>query len=249
MTGHFTSGQDDAERARIERARIDTVYAARRYDVDPEYADTNPVYLHRSQSIERAYVAALRTAKLQPQLAQLRILDYGCGNGRWFGRWLAWGASSANLVGVDVRASAIASARESLPRCEFEILNGTCTKFAPASFDIVCQNLVLSSILDDDIRQSVASDMLRLLRPGGLILVCDFRFDNPRNRDVRAVRAADLRQLFRPCIEVARFRVVLAPPVARSIVPRSWLAAVALEGVFPFLRTHVLLALRKPPIP
>jgi SAM-dependent methyltransferase len=229
-----------------EIARIGAVYERRQYDVDQEYSDLNPVYLHRIQTLERWYLDALRLTGLDTRLAELKVLDYGCGNGRWFGRWLAWGAQPANLVGVDVREAALDMARRSFPHCRFGTLESAGSLLAAGTYDIVFQNLVLSSILDDELRRATAADMIRVVKPGGTILICDFRFDNPRNPDVRAVRSSEVLDLFRGCALVRSRRAVLAPPLARVVVPRSWFAAVALEQCLPFLRTHLCLVLRKP---
>ena len=229
-----------------ESERLEDVYGKRSYDVDPEYSDLNPVYLHRVQAIERETLAALRRSGHGDRLPELRVLDYGCGNGRWLGRWLAWGVAGERLVGADVRPSAVAAARHNVPGVEVATMSDGRVAAADAGFDIVSATLVFSSILSDEIRAAAAADMTRLLRPGGLLVVCDFRFDNPRNPDVRALTSTELATLFPGLEPVSRRKVVLAPPIARRVVPRSWTAANLLETWFPVLRTHAVVALRRP---
>ena len=40
-------------------------------------------------------------------------------------------------------------------------------------------------------KQKVAAEMLRVVKPQGLILWYDFRYNNPRNSNVRGIGAAE----------------------------------------------------------
>ena len=80
-----------------------------------------------------------------------------------------------------------------------------------------------------------------MLRPGGLLLVSDFRV-NPRNPRGRPLRIGELRGLFAPRpVEVEQ--VTLAPPIVRALGGRRGLCG-PLERL-PFLRTHLLAAVVK----
>ncbi len=229
-----------------ETSRLRKIYEARRYDVDPAYCDANPVNLQRVQSMERAALRALSQAGLADRLGELDVLDFGCGNGKWFGRWLAWGAMPEGLVGVDARPEAIALARRRFPGSCFQVSDPDQLPFEDERFDVVSQNVAFSSILDPELRAICATELSRVLRPGGLLLWCDLAFDNPRNPDVKAVKARELRTLF-PRLELVRIdRLVLAPPLAKQVVPASWLAARILDHGVPLLRTHLHAVLRKP---
>ena len=229
-----------------ESRRLDDVYEARSYDADPAYTDVNPVYLHRVHSIERATLTALRKSGLSDRIQELRVLDYGCGNGRWLGRWLAWGVPGPNLCGTDIRPNAVQRAQHNFPSAQIETISEGAAPFPDGGFDVVNATLVFSSILDDDVRHAVASDMVRLLRPGGVLLVCDFTWNNPRNPDVRAVGLDELARLMPGLRPDFQRKLVLAPPVARRVVPTSWLLGDLLETLVPPLRTHMLVALRQP---
>jgi ubiquinone/menaquinone biosynthesis C-methylase UbiE len=228
-----------------EIERIDAIYTQRRYDTDLEYSDVNPIYLHRIHSMERATLIGLKTVGLDVKLSDLKVLDYGCGNGRWFGRWIAWGATPSNLTGVDLRANAIELASNSCPSCHFQLMVNGRIPFADASFDVVIQNLVFSSILDDNYRREAAREMMRVLKPNGILLWCDFTFNNPINANVKAVTKHEIRNLFSGFDEVVMQKVILAPPVARRLVPLSWLLADIAETCFPCLRTHIFAIFRK----
>jgi len=62
--------------------------------------------------------------------------------------------------------------------------------------------------------------------------------NNPRNRDVRGVPLARLRQLF-PQAAITHRRVTLAPPLARPLC-RLHPGLYPIANALPLLRTHVL---------
>lgn len=230
-----------------ERERMEAVYAARGYDTDPAYSDTNPVYLQRMQAVERRYLEYLDLAGLAGDLGQVRVLDYGCGNGRWMGRWLAWGARPENLAGLDIRSSAVAQARELFPQVSFFSTDDHQSP-SETGFDLVTLNLVLSSVLSDEARKRVADDVRARVRPGGFVIVYDFRFNNPRNPDVRALHRHEVKSLF-GMAELAHRKVVLAPPVARRLIPLTWVGGVIVEAMAPMARTHAISLLQNAPGP
>jgi hypothetical protein len=62
-----------------------------------------------------------------------------------------------------------------------------------------------------------------------MIIIYDFTWNNPANRDVRKVTSSDIRQLF-PGATIQSRRLTLAPPIARRIP--AW--------VYPFLNVSLL---------
>jgi hypothetical protein len=97
--------------------------------------------------------------------------------------------------------------------------------------------------MDAAARRKVASELARVTRPGGVVLVYDF-WTNPTNRDVCPVRRAELRDLFPGC-ELSIKDTTLAPPLLRALMrlPGGRFACSALE-MLPFLRTHYVAAIR-----
>ena len=104
------------------------------------------------------------------------------------------------------------------------------------------QFTVFSSILSETMRQEIALEMLRVLRPDGFIVWYDYHMNNPVNPDVHGIKKKEITRLFPGCT-IYLVRVTLAPPVARVLATVSTLSCHLLSK-FPFLCTHYLAAIR-----
>ena len=178
-------------------------------------------------------------------LSDLTVLEVGCGSGANLLELVQFGAEPENLAGNELLADRLMAARRRLPQA-IQLFAGDAAQLPlpDASFDIVYQSTVFSSILDDDLQTSLAHKMWNMVRPGGGILWYDFIFDNPRNPDVRGVKVSRIRELF-PDGDILIKKVTLAPPITRCVVPIHPALYGALN-FFPFLRTHVLCYIKKP---
>ena len=224
-----------------ELRRLRSVYTRRRQrGIEERYAPYQPANLFRLQGLERATARALLAHGLLPWHAR-RALDVGCGGGWWLRTLLRWGAPPEQLAGVDVLPEATAAVQRVHPALAVLQATADALPFADASFDLVSQFTMFSSILDEAVRRRAADEMLRVLCPGGLVLWYDFTV-NPTNRDTHGIGRREAAALFPGCRIESR-RVTLAPPLARLVAPRSWPAAEALESV-PLLRTHLLMTVR-----
>lgn len=232
-----------------ELARIRAEYERRRREVPREHWK---VRLFVRQARERLVLAELARAGALP-LGERRVLDVGCGSGQWLADFQTWGAARHGLAGIELDLEGAALARARLAPTgagpaggEADIREGSASEmpWPDGSFDIVLQATMMSSILDRAMRREVATEMMRVLAPGGVILSYDMRIENPRNPQVRALRQQELADLFAGMSVRAR-RVTLALPVSRRLVPLSWSAAAGLERAG-FLNTQLLAVLRRP---
>lgn len=227
-----------------EGARIKGVYAKRSTSANQwRYSHFNPGHLFMVQERERRVLALLKERGFA-LLESKRILDVGCGRGGWLQDFVKWGARAENCVGVDLLRDRIAEARERCPSAmTFCCASAQRLEFPDASFDLVVASTFFSSILDLELKQQVAGEMLRVLRPSGAILWYDFFVNNPGNPDVRGIGKSEIRRLFAGCNATFR-RVTLAPPLARRMAPYSWLVCYFL-GQLRVLNTHYLALIRR----
>lgn len=106
-------------------------------------------------------------------LAGLRILDVGCGTGRILRTYLDMGCKPKNLYGVDINEDWLAEGRRISPQLNLLCIDGTKLDFSNATFDLVTQYVVFSSIALQELRQQVAGEMWRVLKPGGYVFWWD----------------------------------------------------------------------------
>lgn len=189
----------------------------------------------------------LRTLKRfgHTQLERERVLDVGCGRGFWLRQFIQWGARPENLFGIDLLEDKVVEATSLCP-------NGVTLRCGDASrlnfeneiFDLIMQFTVFTSILNSEMQRNLASEMCRVLKPGGAILWYDYFVSNPSNPDVRGVTGRQISFLF-PGFSIFLKRLTLAPPLGRAI-GRISPAAYRLFSTFKPLCTHYLGFLQKP---
>jgi len=234
---------DESERIRAE-------YAWREASLPSDrYAATRPPVLFAQQQKQRALLKLLASEQLIP-LAGRTILDVGCGEGQQLMELVSWGARRSELAGIDLLESRVARARIRLgasdqPESAIDLRAGDASQlpWPDRWFDIVLQNTVFTSILEDAMKRNIAREIIRVLKPGGVLIWYDFRFNNPSNRQVKGIGAAELRALFPGC-GIRLTRLTLAPPLARRLVPISWIVSLVVEKLIVF-NTHYLGIIRK----
>ena len=189
---------------------------------------------------------ALRALGIDPPaLAELRIFEVGCDTGDLLRSFVRWGAKPEHCAGADIRAAAVERGQALSPNIRLFEADCVETGEPAGAHDLVVQNIMFSSVLDGEIRRALAREMVRITRPGGVILWCDIRYGNPRNPHVVPIRKPELLELFDGCtLEVCR-SILLVPPLARRLAPVSTILCDLLAHV-PFLRGHLLAAFRKP---
>lgn len=227
-----------------EGERIQKVYRDRDALLPPElYSHFNPGSLFLKQQCERALLSLLLKHGMA-LLADKKILDLGCGTGGILGDFLKYGAEPENLYGVDILEDRVMKARHRYPN--FNLYHGDARElpFEDNYFDIVYQFTVFTSILDRGIKVKAAQEMLRVVKEDGLIIWFDFRFSNPRNRNVKGVGERELRELFPGCSFLIK-KTTLLPPLTRFL-GRYFLPACSLISLFPFLLTHLMAGIRPP---
>ncbi len=220
----------------VERARILDVYAHR---PPGDYSFSDLWSLQIAQRREFLLARMLQRAGLA-SLDGRNILDVGCGDGRLLRLLGHWGAEPERLHGCDINADRLATARRLQPGAEYLQTDGAELPYPDASFDLVCQFTVFSSILAPEMRTALAAEMRRVLRPGGVIAWFDFRYNNPQNKAVRGVRAREIRSLFAGS-HVRLASLGLLPPLARRITPLSPTLAAALERIPPLRYAYLAL--------
>ena len=199
-----------------EILRIRAAYERRKNLMLAErYARTNLGHLYSLHEREAAMALLLSHAGLS-SLSGLRVLDLGCGRGSTLRLLLEYEANPELLFGIDLMEDLVQAAQALSPNMHFSCASATRLPHADASFDIILQFLLFTSVLSEASKRRIAEEISRVLAPGGCFLWYDFAVDNPRNPDVRGIPLSEIRQLF-PGFTISARRITVAPPLARAL--------------------------------
>lgn len=207
-----------------------------------QYAWHRPEILRHLATRSRV-LAPLLAAALGTDLSAARILDVGCGTGAFLRQLIAWGADPSRLTGTEFQQDRLDQARrQTAAGVQWHLGGLDCA--ATGSLDLASAETVFSSILDPDLRDGLAAEMWRAVKPGGWCMVFDFRYDNPGNPNVRKVTRDEL-QRYWPARRVHYRTLLLAPPIARRLARAPYLATELLAALMPVLRSHFIYMARK----
>lgn len=204
------------------------------------YSSLNIAHLFMIQQRQRAAVDLLHKAGVR-SLAQMHILEVGCGQGDGLQELTFHRTAAQQMYGAELLSDRLIIARRRFPGMNLVIADGQNLPYASGQFDLVFQYTVFSSILDDRVKSNISKEMLRVVKLGGLIVWYDFWL-NPTNPQTKGIRKMEIKRLFPNC-EFTFRRITLAPPISRMLVPFSWGLSVLLEKLT-FLNTHYLVAIQ-----
>jgi len=165
---------DDSRMSRAGLDKTPSDVAAMFDDVAERYDRTNDVLALGQTRRWRAQVA-----KAVGALPGDRVLDLAAGTGTSSEPIAAAGAF---VVACDFSQGMLAVGRQRNPRLSFVAGDGLALPFGDASFDAVTISFGLRNMAD---RQAGLAELLRVTRPGGRVVVCEF--SHPTWRPFREV--------------------------------------------------------------
>lgn len=116
-----------------------------------------------------------------------QVLDVGCGRGLLLAG-AAKRLTTGHATGIDIWSNEDMggnSEAATLHNLELEGIASRCTlisqgaqamPFADASFDVIVSNLCLHNLYDPSTRRKALHEIVRVLRPGGVALISDYKF-------------------------------------------------------------------------
>ncbi len=121
-----------------------------------------------------------------PPQPQWQVLDVGCGTGTGMVQYVEAGCG---VVGVDVSAAMLERATARLgDRAELHLTDGDTLPFDRGRFDLVTTSMVLHEV-PADARAALVTEMARVAKPDGRLLLIDFRFGSLRGWKGPTLRA------------------------------------------------------------
>ena len=225
----------------LQRLRWEYSDRGRRLAGSDVYSPFNPANLFIVQQRQREVLKLLRRQGFFP-LTGRNILELGCGEGGVLLEYLSYGAEPSHLHGVELLPDRVQTAHQLLPHLPLVCGDGQRLPYLAEVFDLVLQYTVFTSVLDSQVKSHLAQEMVRVLKPGGMVVWYDFWL-NPANRQTRGIRLLEIRRLFPNC-EYHVQRITLAPPLTRRLVRISWFACAILETMRLF-NSHYLVGIIK----
>lgn len=176
-------------------------------------------------------------------LIDKKILDVGCASGNIFPLLNELGANKKNINGIDIRPNSIEDAKKIFPDHSLSIMDARKLIYADNSFDLIITFTLFSSILESKYRKQIADEIIRVLKPGGVILYYDFRYKNPFNSNVIQINYNEIKNLF-PMMEKKIKQITVFPPLVRKLGVLTKIFYPILSNIV-FLNTHYIGLFRK----
>jgi ubiquinone/menaquinone biosynthesis C-methylase UbiE len=207
---------------------------------------TNKGVLFQSLAWEASFVRA--SYHLHHDVATAKILDVGCGGGNSLDIFRRLGYRPENYTGIDIQTERLAAASSVYPQVRFLIGDATDMEFASGEFDIVFESTMFATLAEPDKRAQISREMLRVCKPGGFLILMDWRYRKPFNSMYGVLANRDVRKLFRLGIDsdlITVQRGALVPPLGRAL--SRWLSPLyfLLTAVAPFCVGQVAYVVRK----
>ena len=97
-----------------------------------------------------------------------RVLDIGCGNGRYYP---IFKEKEAEYAGIDSSRKLIAIAKKNFPEANFAVADALKLPFKENEFDLAVSIAVLHHIPSEKNRELFFKEVSRVLKPGGIFIV------------------------------------------------------------------------------
>ncbi|HUQ19468.1 MAG TPA: class I SAM-dependent methyltransferase [Gemmatimonadaceae bacterium] len=217
-----------------------------KHGVDRNDLLANPEVTFQAFAFDRANIRALQQTSLDRETAT--VLDVGCGTGASLLQFIRLGFRPENLSGVDNGEERIALARKQFPSVSFRCESAEQMSFTDNSFDVAFESTLFMMLTSENVAQRIASEMLRVTRPGGYIMLADWRYSRPGSEDHRAMTPSRIASLFGvggQTSVVTRERGALVPPLGRFLSRRLPSLYFVVQGMLPFAVGQITTVLQK----
>ena len=202
--------------------------------------------LFQTLASEASLVQAIRAVAHDPRTA--RILDVGCGGGGGICELVRLRYDSRNMTGIDIRSQRVEEAKQLWPKVRFIEGDASQMEFVDSCFDLIFESTMFATLPDDVLSAGIAAEMVRVCKPGGYILLRDWRTPKSRDSKYKALTKKRLRKLFSVSKDteiIGTFRGALVPPVGRFLSARLPSLYFMVAAVVPLLVGQVTYVLRK----
>lgn len=178
----------------------------------------NAGVLFQHLGFEVSITNSLRMAKINS--SEAKILDVGCGSGGGLPFFTHLGFRPENLSGIDILEERIVEGRRKFPNVDFTCGDASSMPYDDGYFDLVSESTMFVQLTDSQMSQKIATEMLRVAKPGGYLLLIDWRYSKPGNSDYLGLSKRRIKKLFEVGSQtkmICQARGALIPPVGRTL--------------------------------
>jgi ubiquinone/menaquinone biosynthesis C-methylase UbiE len=217
-----------------------------RYGVNRNDLISNPEVMFQLFATKRSFIMSLRRIKLERSGAA--VLDVGCGDGAGLAELLSYGFSGKNLNGIDINPERVEVGLQKYPNLGIALGDASRLPFDSDRFDLVYESTMFVQVTDLTMSQAIASEMLRVAKPFGYIILVDWRYGKPWNTSYLECSRSRVEKLFRVGLKTEFVCInagAIIPPLGRLIsryIPSCYFLV---SSLFPFLVGQVSYVLRK----
>ncbi len=207
---------------------------------------TNSGVTFQTFAFDRSNIRALQRLSIDRENA--RVLDVGCGTGASLLQFIRLGFRPENMTGVDNGEERIAQARERFPTIDFRCESAERMSFPEETFDLVFESTLFMMLTSEEVAHRIAGEMIRVTRPGGYLMLVDWRYARPGSDEHRAMtpkRIASLFDVGSRTTVVARERGALVPPLGRFLSRHAPSLYFVVQALVPFAVGQVTTVLQK----
>jgi len=198
---------------------------------------TNHEVLFQHLAFEDSVISALRRATNLCRETS-KILDVGCGGGGSLTRFLQLGFQPKNLYGIDLLQERIDEGVRKYPNLNLICDDAASMAYESDMFDLVLESTMFVQITDEGLSQKISQEMLRVTKPGGYLMLIDWRYSKPGNSNYLALSTKRIDKMFSVgslSDVICKTNGALVPPVGRAISKYLPSTYFLLKTIFPFL--------------
>jgi SAM-dependent methyltransferase len=174
---------------------------------------TNPGTLFQVLAQQFAMCRAIARSELDPSVA--KVFEVGCASGTAVPLLIQLGFEPNRIYGMDLIPKNIDLAQRRFPNCHFIAGNAAKTPYSDSFFDLALESGVFLQTPDDEV-SGIAREMVRVLKPGGYVLLIDWRYGHPRREHYR-LSGKRIARLFAGEQRIAAVPGALVPPIGRAL--------------------------------
>ena len=177
----------------------------------------NPEVTFQALAAEVSITRSLTSLDLE--VPSTTVLDVGCGDGSSLVHFLKLGFTPGLLHGIDILEDRISEARRKLPDSHFLSGDAAAMPYEDSTFDVVFESTMFVQLTDEALAMSIAKEMLRVTKPGGYLLLSDWRYSKPGNTQYRGLTGRRIEKLFQSddAQLLGYHKGALIPPVGRFL--------------------------------